>query len=249
MIDKFMQYPAGNTLAVVVLIALVITWLTSLILTLRDAPVRTDKGWYAWLLPIFTILGIPATLDLLQTGGMTFVFAAITFVIFVLNIVIPILHMRGKSSHTLVTDWYKWVIPIAVIGGLVVSGYLTFVETTGELVACGPTGGCEDVQSSKYATLFGFLPVGLLGFIGNIAILIAWAVWQSGPAAVKKMAVLAMWGMCVFGVLFSTYLTFLEPFVIGATCMWCISSAVIMIILLLAATPVAQQAFAIAEDE
>jgi len=34
--------------------------------------------------------------------------------------------------------------------------------------------------------------------------------------------------MTLFGVLFSIYLTFLEPFVIGATCMWCLSSAVIM---------------------
>ena len=34
------------------------------------------------------------------------------------------------------------------------------------------------------------------------------------------------------GTLFSIYLTFLEPFVIGATCMWCISSAVVMMALL-----------------
>jgi hypothetical protein len=35
-----------------------------------------------------------------------------------------------------------------------------------------------------------------------------------------------------FGVLFSGYLTFLEPFVIGAVCMWCVSSAVVMLALL-----------------
>jgi uncharacterized membrane protein len=40
-------------------------------------------------------------------------------------------------------------------------------------------------------------------------------------------------GMTVFGVLFSLYLTFLEPFVIKAVCMWCITSAVIMTLLLL----------------
>lgn len=249
MIDKFMRYPAGNTLAVIVLIALVITWLTSLILALRDAPVRTNKGWYAWLLPIFAVLGIPATLDLLQTGGTTFIFAAIVFIIFVLNIVLPVLRMRGTSSQPLINDWYKWAIPIAVVGGLIVSGYLTFVESTGAPVMCGPLGGCEEVQTSKYAMLFGILPVGLLGFMGNIGILAAWAVWQYGSVNIKKLAVLAMWGMCVFGVLFSTYLTFLEPFVIGATCMWCISSAVIMIILLLTSTPAAQEALAITEDE
>ena len=82
MLNNFMKYPAGNTLAVIVLIALVITWFTSLILSLRDVPVRTDKGWYGRILPIFAFLGIPATLDLLQTRGITFVFAGIAFVVF-----------------------------------------------------------------------------------------------------------------------------------------------------------------------
>jgi uncharacterized membrane protein len=44
--------------------------------------------------------------------------------------------------------------------------------------------------------------------------------------------------MTVFGTLFSIYLTFLEPFVIGATCAWCLTSAVLMAALLaLTATP------------
>jgi uncharacterized membrane protein len=249
MIDRFMRYPVGNTLAVIVLIALIITWFTSLILSLRNAPVRTDRGWFAWILPVFAFLGIPPTIDLLQTGGITFVYAAIVFIVFVLNIVIPILRARGTSSHPLVADWFKWSIPILVIGGLVVSGYLTFIEAKGGGgVACGPLGGCAEVQTSKYATLFGFLSVGLLGFLGNIALLVAWVVWQFGPANLKKLSALAIWGMCIFGVLFSTYLTFLEPFVIGATCMWCLSSAVEMILLLLVSTPAAQQALAIMDD-
>jgi uncharacterized membrane protein len=93
------------------------------------------------------------------------------------------------------------------------------------------------------------LPIGILGLIGYIAILVAWMVWQWGPNSIKRIASLAIWGMCAFGVLFSIYLTFLEPFVIGATCMWCIASAVFMIILLLVSTPAAQQALAITEDE
>ena len=41
-----------------------------------------------------------------------------------------------------------------------------------------------------------------------------------------------------FGVLFSSYLTYLEPFVIGATCLWCLTSALILTAMLwLAAGP------------
>ena len=42
--------------------------------------------------------------------------------------------------------------------------------------------------------------------------------------------------MAWFGVLFSIYLTFLEPFVIGASCAWCLSSAIVMTLILWAST-------------
>lgn len=244
-----MRSPLPNTLAVVVLIALIITWFTSIVLSLRNVTIETDKGWFAALLPLFSILGIPAAFDLLQTSGATFFYAAIILVIFLSNIVIPILRISRKSSSPFVTDWYKWSVLLSAIGGLVVAGYLTFIESTGAEIVCGPSQGCGTVQSSRYAVLFGILPIGILGLIGYVAILIGWIAWQFGPDSIKKIASLAIWGMGVFGVLFSIYLTFLEPFVIGATCMWCIASAVFMISLLLASTPSAQQALAVGDDE
>jgi uncharacterized membrane protein len=43
---------------------------------------------------------------------------------------------------------------------------------------------------------------------------------------------IALLGMATFGLLFSIYLTLLEPFVIGATCAWCLTSAIILTALL-----------------
>jgi uncharacterized membrane protein len=246
--EIFLRSPLPNTLAVIVLIALISTWLISIIRSMGPEPVVTEGGWFAWLLPAFSILGIPAAVDLLQTKGATALYAAVVFVVFVLNIGIPVLRITGKTSHPLAVDWHKWSVLISSVGGLVVAGYLTFVEATGGPVVCGPSQGCESVQNSRYAILFGILPIGVLGLIGYVAILAAWAAWQFGPASMKKLATLAIWGMGIFGVLFSVYLTFLEPFVIGATCMWCISSAVLMIIILLVSTPAAQQALAIPDD-
>ncbi len=60
---------------------------------------------------------------------------------------------------------------------------------------------------------------------------------QFDPQAFKRVSALSIWGMGIFGVLFSAYLTYLEAFVIGATCMWCITSAVLMILILWASTP------------
>lgn len=121
--------------------------------------------------------------------------------------------------------------------GLFAAGYLTYVEASQAQAVCGPVGDCNAVQQSKYAVLFGVLPVGLLGVAGYIGILAAWWVQYFGPANLRRTAALALWGMAWFGVIFSIYLTFLEPFVIGATCMWCITSAVVMTLILWLSTP------------
>ncbi len=138
--------------------------------------------------------------------------------------------------------WPAWVIPLLSIIGMGVAIYLTFVETTQATAICGPVGDCNSVQKSPYATLFGFLPVGLLGLIGYIAILGLWLVQFRLSEANRRLAWLALFALSIFGLLFSIYLTFLEPFVIGATCIWCISSAILMTGLVWAILPHAKLA-------
>jgi uncharacterized membrane protein len=124
-------------------------------------------------------------------------------------------------------NYPNWLIPALSVLGLLVAAYLAFVETTQTEAICGPVGDCNTVQQSPYATLFGFLPVGVLGVIGYLMILAAWAVQVYGQETWHANATKAIWLFSGFGTLFSIYLTFLEPFVIGATCMWCITSAVV----------------------
>jgi uncharacterized membrane protein len=134
--------------------------------------------------------------------------------------------------------WIDWLIPLACLAGLGVAGYLAFVETAQTSAICGPLGDCNAVQQSEYARLFGLLPVGVLGVLGYAAMLIAWIVGQLRAERLAALANLALFGMAFAGTLFSLYLTFLEPFVIGATCAWCLASAVLMTFLLwLSAAP------------
>lgn len=123
--------------------------------------------------------------------------------------------------------WPEWVIPVLSVLGLVVAGYLSYIEVTDTRAVCGPVGDCNTVQQSPYATLFGFLPVGILGLLGYAAIMGLWMV-QFWVDSLKRISRLGLWIFSLIGLLFSIYLTFLEPFVIGATCAWCLSSAVIM---------------------
>ena len=129
-----------------------------------------------------------------------------------------------------------WAVPLLSLIGLGVAGYLAYVETQQVQAICGPVGDCNTVQQSEYAQLFGLIPIGVVGVLGYLAILATWAISRFSSGSVGRWARFAMWAMIAIGVLFSIYLTFLEPFVIGATCAWCLSSAVIMTLLLLITT-------------
>lgn len=136
----------------------------------------------------------------------------------------------------------SWVIPAVCLIGSGVAGYLAYVETAQVEAVCGPVGDCNTVQQSEYARLFGLLPIGVLGLVGYAAILLSWLVAHFTTGRPAELAPLAILGMTVFGTIFSLYLTFLEPFVIGATCAWCLTSAVLMTVLMLLSIPPAKLA-------
>jgi uncharacterized membrane protein len=127
--------------------------------------------------------------------------------------------------------------PLLALAGLGVAAYLAHVEVHEVEAVCGPVGDCNAVQHSEYARLFGLVPIGVLGVVGFAAILAAWGVRRWGTGRTAAWAAVALVALTGFGTLFSIYLTFLEPFVIGATCLWCLSSAVIMTTLYWLALP------------
>jgi len=145
--------------------------------------------------------------------------------------------------------WLDIAIPVLSLIGLGASIYLTYVEITHTRALCGPVGDCNAVQSSPYAKLFGILPVGVLGALGYIAILLTWIWRRFRTDALSRIAGPAMYGMALFGTLFSIYLTYLELFVIRAVCIWCLSSAVIITIIMLLNLPPITQWLAISDEE
>jgi uncharacterized membrane protein len=133
-----------------------------------------------------------------------------------------------ESQTKFPTDW---LIPVLCLAGIGVAGYLAYVEITQSQAVCGPVGDCNTVQQSEYAKLFGFLPIGILGVAGFMLILLVWSLQRSANQRTAAYASLVLMSLTAIGVLFSIYLTFLEPFVIGATCAWCLTSAIIVTVL------------------
>jgi uncharacterized membrane protein len=123
-----------------------------------------------------------------------------------------------------------WLIPALSLIGLGIAAYLSYVEILAAPVLCGPVGDCNAVQSSQYAQLFG-IPIGVIGLLGYTLILVAW-VWSHRTAPLSDQMPLIIFCAALFSVLFSTYLTILEIFVIGAVCIWCLTSALIVSLIL-----------------
>jgi uncharacterized membrane protein len=138
----------------------------------------------------------------------------------------PILAIRGSLP-----SFPGWLVLVLALVGAGVAAYLANVETTGDQAVCGPVGDCNAVQQSEYAEVFG-IPIGVLGLLGYAAIGILWVLSRVTKGTLANLS-LVLIGIGVWiGTLFSIYLTFLEPFVIGATCLWCITSALVMMALL-----------------
>ncbi len=130
-----------------------------------------------------------------------------------------------------------WLIAVVTLAGLAAAVYLAFVETSDAQAFCGAVGDCNTVQASRYARLFGVLPIGVMGVVGYGLILAAWLVSTLADGTLADLADAALLVMALGGAVFSAYLTFLEPFVIGATCVWCLTSALVMLLLLWLAAP------------
>jgi len=159
--------------------------------------------------------------------------AVIVLVIMVVSLIAAVvITLSSVKAPKVLTILPGWIIPPLAVIGLAIAVYLSYVEVSETRAVCGPVGNCNAVQNSPYAKLFGILPIAVMGMGGYIAILAVWLFQQFGPAPLKRQARLVLWGMGIFSVLFSAYLTFLEPFVIGATCALCLASAVVVTIIL-----------------
>lgn len=138
---------------------------------------------------------------------------------------------RQRSIPWIHRNYRSIMAGIATIGA-VGTGYLTVVKLTQGTAAC-PTGGCDVVLSSPYATVFG-LPLTLFGFLGYLS-MVVFAIAPlllTSPKKKKLRASLDKWtGLLLFlggtaMVVFSSYLMYLLAFVIKAVCIYCIASAV-----------------------
>lgn len=116
---------------------------------------------------------------------------------------------------------------ITSILGMVLSVYLWYLHYLSLQPYC-PTGGCEEVLSSKYGLLFG-IPLGAWGLLFYFGVLLFTVIYFTKYK--NKYLTLAYIGIIIFGFFFSIYLRYIEFFIVHHICIWCWVSFIFVIIL------------------
>jgi uncharacterized membrane protein len=124
------------------------------------------------------------------------------------------------------------IVAALALAGIFISLYLTLYKLglIGEL-SCS-IGSCETVNLSKWSRFLG-LPVAVWGLLFYIDVFVLSVLGTLRRFEDLPVISLVLVAQAAVGVLFSAWLTYLELGVIHAICIWCVTSAVIVTLILL----------------
>ncbi len=117
---------------------------------------------------------------------------------------------------------------LVALVGLVDSIYLTVEHYKNEIPPCSIVQGCELVLTSPYAEIYG-VPLSLLGALAYFAAFSLALLTAFGNRTMWKLYGIQV----VLMFIFTAWLTYLQAYVIGAFCQFCLLSAATTFTLLL----------------
>ena len=149
--------------------------------------------------------------------------------------------MVSKRSKPWIHRNSRFIIAGITAVGATITAYLTIEKLTGGTVVC-PVTGCDKVLESPYAIVLG-LPLALFGFLAYAGMgTTAFAPWLINPDSQKELrSKLENWSWLLIFVgsvsmtIFSSYLMYIMAFEIKSLCLYCISSAICSLSLLILA--------------
>ncbi|MFN2384510.1 MAG: vitamin K epoxide reductase family protein [Gemmatimonadota bacterium] len=126
---------------------------------------------------------------------------------------------------------WHWAARLLALIGFLDAAYLTATHLAGGSLACGASGGCDVVTTSRFATVGG-VPIAAFGLVYYSAVSLV--AWTPPEAWTRKHAriLLALTGTAL-GV--SAFLVYLQAAVLEAWCRYCLVSAAMTVGLVICA--------------
>jgi uncharacterized membrane protein len=122
--------------------------------------------------------------------------------------------------------WPHIVIALLSLIGLGDSIYLTVQHLTGASVRCTLISGCSEVLSSPYSHI-GPVPLAAIGAVAYFAVFSLAVLGVSGYQAARRLLLI----LIALMFLTTLWLLYLQAFVIGHFCQYCLLSAAVTIML------------------
>jgi uncharacterized membrane protein len=150
---------------------------------------------------------------------------------------------KARSGFRIKLEYFIWA---SLILGIFVTAYLTWTKFTEDPLAkqlfgiepqsvvCVATGGfnCDAVTKSAYSRFPANtgIPIAYLGF-GMYLVLAGLMLLEKRIAFLRANGKIIMFGIALFGWMFSMWLVYLQFFVLQALCMWCLTHETNMTVL------------------
>lgn len=125
----------------------------------------------------------------------------------------------------------NWLSLVVLALAIAVSGYLSYLKIANANAVCvsGGAFNCGVVLNSIYSELAG-VPIAYLGLTTNL-IVVALILLEGRIGFLQEYGTLLTFGVVLFAFLYSVYLVYLQAFVIGAYCPWCLTHEALITVL------------------
>ncbi|MCY4527009.1 MAG: hypothetical protein OXB89_10435 [Anaerolineaceae bacterium] len=122
---------------------------------------------------------------------------------------------------------------LLVLAGLLISLYLSYVKLADVDVICAESGpvNCEIVQNSVWSRLAG-IDVALLGALSWL-VMGALLLLETRYELLAEHGGLLVFGISLFGFLFSIWLIHVQGSILQAWCLWCLAHELVMTLMFL----------------
>jgi uncharacterized membrane protein len=130
---------------------------------------------------------------------------------------------------------YEIILIILSLGGLYIANKIRVEKKKGRKMICPLNGNCDQILSSDFSKIIG-IPLEITGLGYYLIVIIINLLFIFLPSLKFSLLDIILYGMTLFGFLFSVYLIAIQAFHLKNWCVWCLYSALFSILIFLAAT-------------